>query len=779
MKFSGSFIKANNEICDFDNHVNAPYFRKEFKLDFAPDKAEITICGLGFYELYVNGKNITKGPLAPYISNCDDICYYDNYDIADMLNKGDNVLAVLLGNGFRNPYGGFMGDFEKAHFRGSVTFALSFEAESGDDKLFFEADTSFKTHPSPIVYDDIRMGYRYDARLEMSGWCDVDFDDSQWSYAIVEKTPKGTPRLCQADPIVVTDELTAENITHYDSLPYCRDLFDSELKPIEDSVKENVYVYDFGINSAGVTKLKINGKPGQIITLRHSDYLYKGEFSVNTIMCQRDSGMKDYLYRHFGQTDVFICKGGYEEFVPKFKYDGFRYVYVEGLEVEQATKDAITYLVMNSDIKERGSFSCSDKVLNQIQECTRRSDLSNFYYFPTDCPHREKNGWTADAWLSAEHMMLNLTPEKSFAEWMHNIAAAQRIDGALPGIVPTGGWGFEWGNGPVWDSVCVQIPYAVYKYTGDSDIIKDNASLILRYLHYISANRDSKGLTGFGLGDWCDPYMFEKMQGPLAPLDVVATIASYDIARKAEFLLNEICMYEESGYARALAEGLRKSFRDELIDFNTMTVFGSCQTSQTLAIAMGLFDEDEKSAACEKLLEIIHNDGDKNRCGVYGIRYIFHVLADIGEADLAYKIITDKEIGSYGYWMANGATTLWEDFRDVDDPRAGSRNHHFFGDVSSWFIQRVAGLMPNPDCNDITYYRIAPSILSSLDYAEAKYNEVYVKWERTEDTICLYIKAPEGSHGDIVVPDGYTTEGDICWSCDDGDCELNITLSKA
>ena len=129
--------------------------------------------------------------------------------------------------------------------------------------------------------------------------------------------------------------------------------------------------------------------------------------------------------------------------------------------------------------------------------------------------------------------------------------------------------------------------------------------------------------------------------------------------------------------------------------------------------------------------------------------------------------------------MENGATTLWEDFRDVDDPRAGSRNHHFFGDVSSWFIQRVAGLMPNPDCNDITYYRIAPSILSSLDYAEAKYNEVYVKWERTEDTICLYIKAPEGSHGDIVVPDGYTTEGDICWSCDDGDCELNITLSKA
>lgn len=779
MIYSGKFIKANNELCDFDNYVPAPYFRKKFKLAFKPEKAEITICGLGFYELYINGKNITKGPLAPYISNCDDICYYDNYDIADLLNEGDNVIAVLLGNGFRNPYGGFIWDFHTAHFRGCVTFALALEAECGDEKIVLEADTSFKTHHSPILYDDIRMGYKYDARLEIPGWCEVDFDDSNWNYALTEKTPKGKPRLCMADPIVITGELAPQTVTHYDSHPYCRDLFDTELKPLEDSVRENVYVYDFGTNQAGVTKLRINGKPGQVITLRHSDYLYKGEYSVNTIMFQRDSGIKDYLYRHFAQTDVFICKGGYEEFVPKFKYDGFRYVYVEGLEAEQATKEAITYIVMNSDIRERGSFSCSDEVLNQIQECTRRSDLSNFYYFPTDCPHREKNGWTADAWLSAEHMLLNLTAEKSFGEWMHNVAAAQRTDGALPGIVPTGGWGFEWGNGPVWDAVCVQIPFAVYKYTGNTDIITDNASLIMRYLHYISANRDARGLTGFGLGDWCDPYMFEKKQGPLAPLDVVATVASYDIARKAEFLFGEICMYEESAYAGSLADGLRKSFRDELIDFDSFTVFGNCQTSQTLAIAMGLFDEEEKEKAFGRLLDIIHNDGDRNRCGVYGIRYLFHLLSDMGEADLAYRIITDKRIGSYGYWMANGATTLWEDFRDVDDPRAGSRNHHFFGDVSSWFIQRVAGLMPNPEVDDISYYRIAPSVLDALDYAEARFREVYVKWERDGENILLTFKAPAGSHGDVIAPIGYTSDTDVHWECDDTDIEQRIIFTKS
>ena len=153
---------------------------------------------------------------------------------------------------------------------------------------------------------------------------------------------------------------------------------------------------------------------------------------------------------------MYICKGeGEETFVPPFTYHGFRYVLVEGIDEAQATESLLTYLVMNSDLKERGNFSCSDETVNLLQLFTRRSDLANFYYFPTDCPHREKNGWTGDASMSAEHMLLNLHAENSLREWMRNVRKAQRIDGALPGIVPTSGWGFAWGNGPAWDSVCI------------------------------------------------------------------------------------------------------------------------------------------------------------------------------------------------------------------------------------------------------------------------------------------------------------------------------------
>ena len=180
MFLSKKFIAANYDVADFTNVVPAPYLRKTFNLDFTPESAEITICGLGFYELYINGVNITKGALAPYISNPDDICYYDNYDVKSYLKTGKNAIGIVLGNGFRNSFGGFVWDFEKADCRGAVCLALSFEAKSGDKSVTFEADESFKTHPSPLKRNDVRMGTLYDARDEIAGWNLPDFDDGSW-----------------------------------------------------------------------------------------------------------------------------------------------------------------------------------------------------------------------------------------------------------------------------------------------------------------------------------------------------------------------------------------------------------------------------------------------------------------------------------------------------------------------------------------------------------------------------------------------------------------------
>ena len=753
MKLSRQFIRANNEICDFDHHVPAPYLRRAFTLDFVPQIAEITICGLGFYELTINGVNITKGPLAPYISNVNDVCYYDNYNILPYLRQGENVIGVLLGNGFRNPFGGFVWDFHLGDHRGPVCLALCLEAHNAERNLCIECDEQFLTHPSPILFDDIRMGCHYDARLEIEGWDLPGFDASDWTPALPCEAPRGIARLCDTDPIVVTQEIAPVTVNYYDELAFAHTNNSPEAEPLPETVRPCVHVADFGINSAGVTRLHLrNAKPGQRIVIRHAEYFAGGNFDVKTTVFD---GTPDRMakYYEYGQTDVYYCRGGDEVFTPKFKYDGFRYAYVEGIEPDQWQDDTLTMLVMNSDLTKRADFRCSDNRLTKLQLLTQRSDLANFYYFPTDCPHREKNGWTGDASLSAEQMMLNFTAARSLKEWLVNIRLAQREDGSLPGIVPTGGWGFAWGNGPAWDAVSVNLPYQIYRFEGDTQVIFDNAPMIDRYLHYAETKRDEKGLVAYGLGDWLDPFKHER--GKIAsPLHFTDSAQIYDISKKAAFLFDKIGLTAQRDYAAWLAGEMRASIRTHLLDHETMTMAGDCQTSQAMALCMGMFEEDELPAARQKLLDIIHRDGDITACGVQGMRYIFHALADMGEIDLAHSLMVCESRTCYGHWLANGAESLWESFADAKGKYVDSRNHHFLGDISSFFIQEIAGIRPNPNLTSPDDFEIRPILPTALNdataYVDTRRGRLICSWRRIGKRISISLWVPAGINGNLI-----------------------------
>lgn len=287
-----------------------------------------------------------------------------------------------------------------------------------------ESDETWHTESSPLLFDDYRFGEIYDGRLEIPGWNTIGFDDSEWKFAERAPQPRGEKRLCTAEPIDIVNEL----------------------KPISVTKTEKGYLYDFGINTAGVCRLCVRGELDQRIELRHGEHLKDGLPDVENIWFKREHWARDLEYVH---KDVYICRGdGEEVYTPAFAYHGFRYVLVSGITEAQATEDLLTALEMHSLLEERGGFSCSDETANKLQQMTRQSDVTNFYYFPTDCPQREKNGWTADAALSSEHILLNLGAEKSYREWLRAIVKAQDHNGALPGIVPTSGWGFAWGNGP-------------------------------------------------------------------------------------------------------------------------------------------------------------------------------------------------------------------------------------------------------------------------------------------------------------------------------------------
>ena len=739
MDFPLNFIKAGDKFTTIEEHIPAPLFRRTFTADKEAASAELIITGLGYYELYVNGKKITKGPLAPYRSNIDDYIYYDSYDIASELSVGKNVIGIMLGNGIRNAPGAYIWDFEKARFRGApiTAFSLSVRYKDGSGETVV-SDTETLTAPSPVIFDDLHFGEYYDARLEIPGWNLPDFDDSGWSRAVPAEPPRGEARLCEADPITVRSVIKPVSVTEY---------------------KDGSYIYDFGVNTAGLCRLRINGTEGQKVLMRYFETFVDGEpYFRNNRFDPNDRF----------QEDEYYCSGeGTEEYTPHFTYHGFRYVLVSGITAEQANSELLTYLEMGSDIKQSGAFTCSDETVNKIQEATVRSDTSNFFYFPTDCPQREKNGWTADASLSAEQVLLNLSPEKSYKEWMRNIYKSLNDKGQLPGIIPTGGWGYHWGNGPAWDNVIVYIPYYTYKYCGDRQMLEELAAPLMRYLNYLFSRLDGKGLIAIGLGDWCQVGLIEDQFK--TPLVVTDTILTCDIAEKAAFIYGELGMEAQKRFALSLAERTRAAFRENLIDKASLTVEGGTQTAQAMALFYGMFTDEEKARALDVLVKYIHEADDHFDTGVLGGKVIYRVLAENGYVDLAYKMITRPDYPSYGNWIARGATTLWEAFYP-ENGRILSLNHHFWGDVSAWFYIYLAGMKINPTCRDTTEVDIKPCFAEALSEVSAYHDmpdgKISVSWNRNGGKITLAIEAADKLHGKIGLPAGYAFE--------DGDTEKEL-----
>lgn len=751
---STNFISATKKFSsyEYETHIPAPYIRKTFDIINEIDSAKITICGLGFYELFINGKRITKGLLAPYISNPDDILYYDEYDLTELLLKDKNAIGIMLGNGMLNCFGGTVWEMEKAVFRSAPKVALALEiVYKNGEKIVITADETFKTHPSPILFDDLRCGEIYDANKEIKGWNLPDFDDSAWENCISAETPRGETKICTAEPIVAVKKLNPVSIIKDKRVvldeAWRHPLIKVEVPmPAEDKIG---YLYDFGENSAGLFTLKIKGEKGQRISIQTGEVLNQnGDLDIRGMHFQPDA---------FQHRAVYTLKGeGIEEYTSTFTYYGFRYCLVSGITEEQATKDLLSYTVMSSDLQKNGDFSCSNEIVNRLQRATFNSDVSNFYYFPTDCPHREKNGWTADAALSAEQMLFNLTPENSYHVWLDNIRKAQREDGALPGIVPTSGWGFEWGNGPAWDSVLFYLPYYTWIQRGDTDIIKENAGAMVRYLNYISTKRDQMGLIHIGLGDWL-PINYKT---PYTPLEVTDTLVTLNLCRLAEKMFAAVDMLPQSIFAGALFDEIREDARKALILPDGVTVMGRSQTAQAMAIEFGLLEESEKQGALNVLVDLIHTADDHLDSGCLGARIILHTLAKFGYAELAYKMITRTDYPSYGHWVEKeDATTLFEDFRHPSAQPA-SKNHHFFGDISSWFFKHITGVKINPLDRDVKEIEISPNFIESLEHAEGYQNhlggKLESKWVREENIIKLTVTVPEGCYGFLKLPKGYS-----------------------
>ena len=708
MKFPENFICASEEKNEYENHLCAPYFRKIFTLNDKKN-TQLLICGLGFYRVFFNGKEFTKGKFAPYTSNTDEAVYYDTYFVEKYVKEGYNELTVLLGNGFQNGIGGEIFGFNKATWRSAPKLAASFYQ---GEKLIFETDESFEWCESPITFDDLWAGEHYNARRE---------NERQWKPAIITQAPKGEKRDSSAFCVRIKKQVSPQRI-----IPY-----------------KNGYIYDFALNTAGICRLKINARAGQKISLYHFEIFHNGE------ICKDNISFGKRTRDNYWQQDEYICKDGKNVYEPSFTYHGFRYVYVEGLTKRQAKKSALTMLVLTSSAKNTLKFSCSDKRLEKLISMVVNSNESNFFYYPTDCPHREKNGWTGDAMLSAEQMLLCADYGKYLKEWLFCMRKAQGKDGRLPRIVPCSEWGFTSGeSGPNWDGALIELAYRLYRQDGDKSLLEENLPAIEKYLRYLSEKRNEKGLLSFGLGDREETFTNES-SAHKTPNEVTDTLTAIELCAQTEELANEVGNNELALYALTLKEELKTAFIKCRTD-KDKKVIPLTQTGQCMLVSAEVFSGQEKALAFKNLVELLKLDG-VIKMGVLGYRKLFEVLAKRGETELACRLFLTENYSGYYYYVEKGMSSMPESFLDYEDGsfvrKDGGKmlglNHHWYGHILASIVKYIVGLR-NPTNIDKTL-QISPFFIEGINtvsvQTEIAGESVGVSWKKHKNEVVLKVKA--------------------------------------
>mgnify|MGYP001809951270 CR=1 FL=1 len=701
----------------------AGHLRREFTVAARITQARLYVCGVGYHDVWLNGARVTDEVLTPAVSDYTRRAYYQSFDVTELLQEGSNAIGVVLGDGWYNHKPQDVWNFFAAPWRGlpRLTAQLEIHHDDGTETRVVSDGSWSVSSDGPILTNGLRCGEVYDARKEFAGWASAGFAQTGWTPAVLVPGPGGRLHSQQMTPMRVV----------------------RERKPAAwKEVKPGVWVVDFGENITGWGHLRVNAPEGTEITLAYGEKLTPDgdvdQSNINSLVKGCDV-----------QTDKYFCAGrGLEEWNARFTYHGFQYVRVTGLPAAP-TSETLTALVLHTDFETRGEFSCSNDLLNRIQRITQRSTLGNFHGFPTDCPHREKNGWTGDAQLSAEQCLFNFNPMSAYAKWMQDFRDAQRQNGALPAIVPAGSWGFTWGNGLAWDSAAFIIPWTQYLYCGDAKILADQYPCMRAYLDHVATLANDDGTVDYGLGDWCPPT--GGPAGGKCPPIITSTAYYYidaQIAARTAALLGH---HAEAATYERLMEKIRAAFRARFLDPATKKMQSDSQTAYACALYQGMVDPDEAAAVMAHLATQIEAHGRHLDTGILGTKYLLHALTACGRTDLAYAITTQESFPSWGHWLAQGATTLWEDWAG-----ASSRNHHMFGDVSAWFYRALAGINPDPEEPGFRHIIIRPNPVNGLDsvkaWHESMYGRIGVSWRREGKQFFLTAEIPPNTTATVWLP---------------------------
>lgn len=703
-----------------------PIFRKEFNVIENITSASISICGIGHYELYINGYKVGDRFLSPGWSYYQKRCLYNTYDLTRSIKKGNNTIGVIVGNGFYNINRERYSKLVVAYGYPRLIFNITITMSDGSIRNIV-SDGSCKVTPSPITFSSIYGGEDYDARLEQKGWNVSGFDDSKWQNSAIINDSIGKLVPEKDFPLKVMQEFETQKIS---------------------VSKTGRTIYDFGQNASGIIALKVKGNRGAQIRIR-PDELINNEGNITQIS---SGGPYEFNY---------ILKGNdAEEWQPRFTYYGFRYADVEIIEPKGSDKKTeikdIKLLHTRNSSPTVGSFSCSDTLFNQIFDLINWGIKSNMASVATDCPHREKLGWLEVPHLMGSSIHYNYDIHAFYNKIVNDMMDSQLNNGLVPGIAPeyipfVGAFR----DSPEWGSASVIIPWQLYKWYGDKEVIKRAYPMMKRYVEYLQSKTEDN-ILDYGLGDWYDLGPDVLGYGQLTPKALTATsIYFFDlqiVAKIAKIMgfVDECKKYSEM--SAKVKEAFLKKF------YNPVT--GVCSTGSQTAYAMalytGLIPEQDKEKVFGNLVKSIIKNDYALTSGEIGYHFLVQVLSENGRSDILYNMNNRSDIPGYGYQLKKGATALTESWAALT---TGSNNHMMLGHLMEWFYSGLGGIYQTENSVAYSNVVIAPKPVGNIQWVKCSYNSskgiISSEWIIKENTFILNIEIPGEVSAKIIIPKEY------------------------
>ena len=692
--------------------VNAVYLRKEFQISKPIKTAKAYVCGVGYYEFHLNGEKVGDRLLDPAQTDYHELALYSTFDITNEINNS-NAIGIILGNG--RCIGLFKYDYPK------VILQINIHYEDGSRETII-TDENWKVSSGPIQENGIYFGEVYDARLELPGWSQPNFNDSSWNAAAHVQGHNLASQMME--PIQIT----------------------KRLKPITiSSPKPGMYVYDFEQNFTGYCRLKVQGPKGTRIQLRFSELLYE------------DGTLNTATNGNATVTDVYILKGDGEEiFEPHFTYHGFRYVEMTGFPGVPSL-EVLEGLFFHSNVSNIGNFSCSNDLINKIHTNVIWGQLSNLMSIPTDCPQRdERHGWMGDEQLTVEEAIFNFDMARFYIKYLRDIKVCQKEDGSISDVVPA--YWKLYPADPAWGTAYITTAWYLYYYYNDIQILKEHYEFMKGYVDFLcSIAKDDLVLMG-KYGDWCPPCSIVSRR---TPVELTSSWYYYHDTLLLSKIATIIGKNEDANSYLTKSEIIKEAFnRKFLKGIYTVERLSPAdgtvsQTSNVLPLYLKMVTDKKHKRVLKALIECIQNEFDYHfNTGIVGTRYIFDVLTENGHPDIIYKMIKQKSFPGYGYMIKEGATTLWERWENLEGSGMNSHNHIMLGSVDPWFYKCLAGInATEPGWKSL---RIKPYIPSDMDYVTASINtirgRVHVSWEKIADLIRLIIQIPIGSTAELWFP---------------------------